>query len=95
MEAAFMNEFEHVFEHETLDLVKTGQALRKIRKERKIAVPAVARHLGITGQSVYNWEIGGQIKLEHLVPLCRLYKVSLDNVVKLKTEKAVYCDYDE
>ena len=90
-----MKEFEHVFERETLDLVKTGQALREIRKKQKIAVPAVARHLGITGQCVYNWEIGGQIKLEHLVPLCRLYKVSLDNVVKLKTEKAVYCDYDE
>ena len=85
----------HEFSRAALDMEATGAALRDIRTKKKIKVGDIARHLNTSPQSIYNWENGDKIKLEHIVALCAFLGVSMDQLIKTKDEKVVYCDYDD
>lgn len=85
----------HEFSRTALDMEATGAALRAIRIKKKIKVGDIARHLNTSSQSIYNWENGVTIKLEHIVALCAFLDVSVDQLIKTKEEKVVYCDYDD
>ena len=83
-------------ERETLEMRDTGWKLRQIREAQNKAVSEVAEYLGLSGQSVYNWEIGKtKLDVEHLVMLCKFYKKPYDEVIQTKTEKAFIKYYDE
>lgn len=83
-------------ERETLDMRDTGWKLRKIREAQNLSVTKVANYLGISGQSVYNWELGKtKLDMEHFVLLCNYYKKPYDEVIQTKTVKAFIKDYDE
>ena len=83
-------------ERETLDMRDTGWKLRKIREEQNLPVTEVAEYLGISGQSIYNWELGKtKLDMEHFVLLCKFYKKPYDEVIQTKTVKAFIKDYDE
>ena len=84
----------HEFSRTALDMKATGKALRDIRTSKKIKVEDIARYLKTSPQSIYNWENGDNLKLEHLVILCAFLGVSMDQLVRTKIEKVVYCDYD-
>lgn len=92
-----MMEFsKHVFTCQTIDMVQTGMNLKRIREVKKITVNDVAKYLSISVQSVYNWEAGKtDFNIRHLVSLCDLYSVKLDDIVEYMPETAEYCDYDE
>jgi transcriptional regulator with XRE-family HTH domain len=83
-------------ERETLDMRDTGWKLRQIREAQNKRVSEVAENLGLSGQSVYNWEIGKtKLDVEHLVMLCKFYNKSYDEVIQTKKEKALIKEYDE
>ncbi|MCR5620562.1 MAG: helix-turn-helix domain-containing protein [Treponema sp.] len=85
----------HEVPSKALDMKATGAALRAIRTKKKIKVGDIARHLNTSSQSIYNWENGEMIKLDHIVALCAFLGVSVDQLIKTKDEMVVYCDYDD
>lgn len=85
----------HEFSRTALDMKATGKALRAIRTKKKIKVGDIARHLKTSPQSIYNWENGEMIKLDHIVALSAFLGVSVDQLIKTKDETGVYCDYDD
>ena len=89
-------DFVKEIERKTLDMRDTGWKLRKIREAQNLPVTEVAKYLGISGQSVYNWELGKtKLDMEHFVLLCHFYKKPYNEVIQTKTEKAFIKDYDE
>lgn len=86
----------HEFVRYTLDMMETGQKLKRERMRRDISVCELARYLGISAQAIYGWEAGKiVISIRHLMALCGLYKMPMDDLARPKAEKGVYFDYDE
>lgn len=92
-----MSDFsEYVFEKTTIDMKKTGKNIRKFRKEKKYSVKEISEYLGISFQSVYNWENGrSYITIDHFIELCNLLNVSYDDLIVLKNVKAVIHNYED
>lgn len=85
----------HIFLRRTIDMVEMGKKLREKRESRHLSVDAIARHLGVSPQAVYQWEAGKMISLRHLLGLCWLLKISTDELIKPKVEKGEYYDYEK
>lgn len=61
-----------------------GQALKRQREARELTQIAVAKHLGITQQSVGKWENGlTSPSIEHLVHLLDLLQLPWDDLAKI------------
>lgn len=85
----------HEFDRIELDMKETGFNLRETREKLRIRIEDVAHYLGTSEQSIYNWEIGkSNISLMHLICICALYKTSIEEIIRVKTVRVVYCDYE-
>ena len=67
-----------------------GEKLMKLRKKRGMSQQEVASALGVTRQTVSNWECDqGAPSLDKAADLARLYGVSLDDLVADEVEVVV------
>lgn len=59
-----------------------GQRLKKLRTERKISATQLAKKIGITSQTIYQWEWDiAEPRLSFLVWIADALDVSLDELV--------------
>lgn len=66
-----------------LDLIKLGIVFKKLRLENNLTLEEVAKELNVTHKAVQFWEQGrNEIKLSHLILLCKLYKTTLNDVIE-------------
>lgn len=59
-------------------LLKTGERIRKLRKEKEISVEEIRRYLQLEStQAIYKWEKGKCFpQADNLLALARLFRVS-------------------
>ena len=63
--------------------MEVGQRLKERRNELHMTQDFVAEHLGITRQTVSNWENGRSYPdIERIIRLSELYHLSLDELLK-------------
>ena len=72
----------------TIDVVKTGQNIRYLRKKTGLRVRELQEVLGFTTpQSIYHWEHGRALPtVDNLVILSRILGVSVDDILILRGE---------
>ena len=73
-----------------IDVPATSKRLKELRESQKITVAQIQKLLGMENpQSIYTWENANEKylpRLDNLVTLAKLYKVSLDELIIIKTE---------
>lgn len=62
--------------------------LKKFRKSAKLTQEQVAERLNVSRQSVAKWESGESLPdIENCIELARLYRVTIDDLVKYATDE--------
>lgn len=69
-----------------IDMAKTGENIKQLRKERNISVTALQEYLGLeSAQAIYRWQKGTSLPtVDHLCALSHLFHVPMDNILILK-----------
>lgn len=69
-----------------IDLIKTGERIRELRKQNNISVEQLRSILGFsTVQAIYKWERGLNLPtLDNLVVLAEIFHVSMDDIIVLE-----------
>ena len=80
-----------VFSSPVINVESTSENLRKIREQHKITVAQLQKIFNMENpQSIYVWENSRKKTLpclDNLVVLAKLYEVSIDELIILKSEK--------
>ena len=75
-----------------IDVPATSKRLKELRESHNITVAQIQKLLGMENpQSIYTWENANEKylpRLDNLVALAKLYKVSLDELIVIKSEKS-------
>ena len=75
-----------------IDVPATSKRLKELRESHNITVAQIQKLLGMENpQSIYTWENANEKylpRLDNLVALAKLYNVSLDELIVIKTEKS-------
>lgn len=73
-----------------------GNILIKLRKSKNLSQIDVANELNVSRQSISLWETNqASPSMDNLIALAKLFKVSLDTIVGIETEKNINInDYD-
>ena len=68
-----------------IDMKRTGENIKKLRKERDISIAEVQEFLGISGpQAIYRWQWGESIPcVDHLCALSHLFGVTMNEILVL------------
>ena len=69
-----------------IDLIKTGERIRELRKQNNISVEQLRSILGFsTVQAIYKWEKGLNLPtLDNLVVLAEIFRVSMDDIIVME-----------
>lgn len=72
----------------TINMVKTGQNIVKLRKERGFSVRNLQRIFGFaTPQAIYKWQHGTAMPtLDNLVVLAALFQVPMEDILVIDTD---------
>lgn len=74
----------------TIDVPATSHNLKTLREKRNISVARIQKLLGMENpQSIYTWEDPEKKylpRIDNLVILAKLYKVTLDELIVIKKE---------
>ena len=67
----------------TIDMVKTGQNIIRLRKEKGLSVKDIQNAFGFeTPQAIYKWQHGTALpSVDNLVILAALLEVSVDEIL--------------
>lgn len=80
-----------IFSIPTIDVPATSQNLKKLRENNNITVAQIQKLLGMENpQSIYIWENPEKKylpRIDNLIALAKLYKVTLDEIIILKEEE--------
>ena len=80
----------------TIDVPATSQNLKKLREKNKVTVAQIQMLLGMENpQSIYIWENPEKKylpRIDNLIALAKLYKVTLDEIIIIREEKAEATD---
>ncbi|MBQ9207742.1 MAG: helix-turn-helix transcriptional regulator [Treponema sp.] len=80
-----------LFEIPVIDVPATSNNLKSLRENRNITVAQIQQLLGMENpQSIYTWENAESKvlpRLDNLVTLAKLYKVTIDELIVIRTEK--------
>lgn len=80
-----------IFSIPTIDVPATSQNLKKLRENNNITVAQIQKLLGMENpQSIYIWENPEKKylpRIDNLITLAKLYKVTLDEIIKIKEEE--------
>jgi len=70
----------------TIDMVRTGQNILRLRKQAGISVKDIQTELGLaTPQAVYKWQQGVTLpSIDNMVILARLFGVSIEEILVIK-----------
>ncbi|MBQ3177165.1 MAG: helix-turn-helix transcriptional regulator [Clostridia bacterium] len=69
-------------------MMTIGETIRKLRRERDITQEGLAEMLGVTSQSVSQWETGRTAPdISQLAPLAHIFEVSADVLLGIDVEK--------
>ena len=79
-----------IFSIPTIDVPATSQNLKKLRENNNITVAQIQKLLGMENpQSIYIWENPEKKylpRIDNLITLAKLYKVTLDEIIIIKEE---------
>ena len=79
------------FEIPVIDVPATSKNLKSLREAHNITVAQIQQFLGMENpQSIYTWENAESKvlpRLDNLVTLAKLYKVTIDELIVIRTEK--------
>ena len=66
-----------------IDMVKTGQNIKKLRKEMGLSVRDLQRMFGFTTpQAIYKWQHGDCLpSIDNLVVLATIFQVHMEEIV--------------
>lgn len=69
-----------------IDLIRTGERIRGLRKQNNISVEQLRSILGFsTVQAIYKWEKGLNLPtLDNLVVLAEIFHVSMDDIIVME-----------
>lgn len=63
--------------------------LRELRLKYKITQNELAKILGVSGQTILNWENGiHEPKIQQLIALADLFRISVDELIEHKTSNS-------
>ena len=67
----------------TINLVKTGENILMLRRERGLSVRALQQLLGFaTPQAIYKWQRGNSLPtIDNLVVLSAVFRVPIDEIL--------------
>ena len=87
------------FSFPVIDVSATSKNLKKLRENRGISVAELQQLLEMTNpQSIYTWEDSNNKylpRLDNLVILSKIYKVSIDDLIVLKESENVVLSISE
>lgn len=87
------NDNDSNFSIPTIDVPATSQNLKKLRENNNITVSQIQKLLGMENpQSIYTWENPEKKylpRIDNLITLAKLYKVSLDELIIIKEENSI------
>ena len=67
--------------------MKTGEVIRKYRKQKELTQEEMAARLGVTAPAVNKWENGNSLPdIALLAPIARLLGVSLEELLSFREE---------
>lgn len=68
-----------------IDMVKTGENIKKIREEQNVSVAEVQQFLGLSSpQAIYQWQKGISLPtVDHLCALSHLLDIPMDDIIVL------------
>jgi transcriptional regulator with XRE-family HTH domain len=71
-----------------IDMVKTGENIRKLREDKNLKVIEVQIFLGLSSpQAIYQWERGVSLPtVDHLCALSHLFEMSMNEILALRDE---------
>ncbi len=80
-----------------MDMIKIGQFLAQLRKERGLTQAALGDKIGVTNKTVSRWETGTYLPpVEMLMELSALYDVSINELLSgQRLSEAEYKEYAE
>lgn len=72
----------------TIDMVRTGQNIMRLRKQAGLTVKELQDIFGFaTPQAIYKWQHGTALPaIDNLVVLAAVFRVRLDEVIVLDTD---------
>lgn len=77
----------------TIDIPATSLNLKKLRKNNNITVAQIQKILGMENpQSIYTWENPEKKylpRIDNLITLAKLYKVTLDEIIIIKKDENI------
>lgn len=75
----------------TIDMIKTGQNIAAIRKERGLSVKNLQAFFGFeTPQAIYKWQQGAALpSIDNLVILAAVFQMSIDDIIVTDQEENV------
>ena len=65
-----------------INLIKTGERIQQLRKERGLTVRQITDTLGLTIHSYYRWVWGKSVpSVDNLVMLADIFGVKIDDII--------------
>ena len=76
-----------VFKYPSIDLVKTGDNITRLMKEKNIKVSDLQEVFGFEyPQAIYKWQYGTAMPtIDNLVVLAALFQVHMDDILVINT----------
>lgn len=71
-----------------IDLIKTGENIKKLREAKGLSVRELAEYMGFTGTyAVYKWQYGMSLpSVDNLVILGKILGVGIDKIIVIEGE---------
>ena len=71
-----------------IDMVKTGQNIKKLRKEMGLSVKDLQQMFGFTTpQAIYKWQHGDCMpSIDNLVVLAKIFQVHMEDIIVIDKE---------
>ena len=65
-----------------INLIKTGERIQQLRKERGLTVRQITDALGLIPQTYYKWACGNSIpSIDSLIGLADIFGVKVDDII--------------
>lgn len=65
-----------------MDVIKTGQLIRSLRKEKSLTQREVAEQLNVSEKTISKWETGkGFPEISLMLPLCKIFGISMNELL--------------
>ena len=73
--------------------LNTGTLIRQLREQYGYTLQDVSKILGVSRPAIVQWEAGGDIKIENLYSLARLFNVTFSELYQGKLNNESFSEY--